>query len=131
MKNTTATIALAIATLAAGSAFAGDFSATSAWENFGKTSAAADSGKTRAEVQAELAASKAPSAGNFGSGLSTWAKYNGQTTDSGKTRAEVKAETAAFKSANPATPNFGSGLSTWVKYGVPAASKSADKVAGL
>lgn len=129
MKNTTATIAIAIASLAAGSAFAGDFSATSAWENFGKQTVQADSGKTRAEVQAELAASKAPSNGNFGSGLSTWAKYNGQTVDSGKTRAEVQAELAASKT--PSTGNFGSGLSTWAKFGVPAAAKSADKIASL
>ena len=130
MKNTTATIALAIATLATGSAFAGDFSTLSAWENFGKqTAVQADSGKTRDQVQAELAASKTVSTGNFGSGLSTWAKYNGQAVESGKTRAEVQAELAASKT--PSTGNFGSGLSTWAKYGVPAASKSADKIASL
>ena len=132
MKNTTATIALAIATLATGTAFAGDFSATSAWENFGKqTATQADAGKTRDQVQAELAASKTSSTGNFGSGLSTWAKYNGQTADSGKTREEVKAELAAAKSANAGTPNFGSGLSTWAKFSAQPNTSAFGKIAGL
>ena len=130
MKNTTATIALAIATLATGSAFAGDFAATTAWENFGKPAAtSAVSSKTRDQVQAELAASKAPTNGSFGSGLSTWAKYTPKAADSGKTRAEVQAELAASKT--PSTGNFGSGLSTWAKYAAPVASKAADKIAGL
>ena len=130
MKNTTATIALAIASLAAGSAFAADFSATSAWENFGKqTAAQADSGKTRAEVQAELAASKTANTGNFGSGLATWAKYNGQAVESGKTRAEVQAELAASKT--PSTGNFGSGLSTWAKYSGQTNTSAFGKIAGL
>lgn len=132
MKNTTATIALAIATLATGSAFAGDFSATSAWENFGKqTAVQADSGKNREQVQAELAASKTASTGNFGSGLSIWAKYPAQAADSGKTREEVNAELAAYKSANVATPNFGSGLSTWAKFSGQTNTSAFGKIAGL
>jgi len=132
MKNTTATIALAIATLATGSAFAGNFTATSAWENYGKqTAAQADAGKTRDQVQAELAAAKTPSTGNFGGGLATWAKYNGQAVESGVTREEVKAELAAAKAANAGTPNFGSGLSTWAKFSVQPSTSAFGKIAGL
>jgi hypothetical protein len=119
MKNTTATIALTIATLAAGSAFAGEFSTLSAWENFGKQSTVnADSGKGRDQVQAELAAAKSASLStvNFGSGLSTWAKYPNQAAESGKPRDEVKAELAQYQRANRGTINFGSGLSTWEKF---------------
>jgi hypothetical protein len=119
MKNTTANIALAIATLATGAAFAGDFSATSAWENFGKPSAVnADSSKTRDQVQAELAAYKSTNVntGNFGSGLSTWAKFPSQAGDSGKSREQVQAELVEYKRANVRTINAGSGLSAWEKF---------------
>ncbi|MBC7917980.1 MAG: DUF4148 domain-containing protein [Rhodoferax sp.] len=113
MKNATTIIALAIATLAAGSAFAGDaadvkldiigMSARQAFPaNYGVEVAP---GKTRAEVKAELIASqrnrdaadtKLDIIGVSARQLSP--AHYGVAVASGKTRAEVKAELAAYRS---------------------------------
>lgn len=134
MKNATATIALTIATLAAGSAFAGTPTALSAWENYNASTAKVAQGKTREQVQAELAQAKAANQAVTvpGSGLSTWAKFNGQAAaDSGVTREQVRAELAQYKAANKAVTVPGSGLSTWAKYPSEVSKKADDKIAGL
>lgn len=112
MKNTTAKIAIAIAAMAAGAAFAGDaadikmdFVGMSAREafpaNYGVVVAP---GKTRAQVQAELVASHSHDAADVKMdfiGLSAREAFPanyGVVVAPGKTRAQVQAELIASRS---------------------------------